>query len=64
MLGWSGRDRNRVGVPVCKFGVMMTVNTLLFIALQSYGEPLPRHRTSPPDLRTGRRRVGRCFVLR
>ncbi len=22
MLGWSGRDRNRVGVPVCKFGVV------------------------------------------
>jgi len=64
MLGWSGPDRNRVRVPVCKFGVVMTVNTLLFIALQSYGEPLPRQRTSPPDLRTGRRRVGRCFVLR
>ena len=22
MLGWSGRDRNRVGVPVCKFSVV------------------------------------------
>jgi len=39
MLGWSGPDRNRVGVPACKFGVVMIVNTLLFIALQSYGEP-------------------------
>jgi hypothetical protein len=25
--------------PVCKFGVVMTVNTLLFIGLQSYGDP-------------------------